>query len=256
MKEFEQPPQKASSRRSLDFKITALFAMALTLSACFEKAKTWSGEQLKAFGDRNPKVERLDTYKAETIISTIGDLRDSVKRGGSKTVDLRDEELTKKYAARPDLQGHPYAYEATLIDDNTVLVEAEDPINEKINDKTGQITMFDTVYKVVKDPQTGRVAILIQQGNLLNSEGQTPSRETAIDRDTGIVEYVTHDGTGDDSYGFSLEDDGKGNLRVRAGTMYEEGLGQKLGERGDEQMRDIAKKLAAATIEAHESRAH
>jgi hypothetical protein len=95
---------------------------------------------------------------------------------------------------------------------------------------------------------------MIKQGNLMQTEGQRPLRETAIDRDSGVVEYVTHDGTADDRYGFSLEDDGKGNLRVRAGSMYEEGLGQKLGERGNEQMRDIAKKLAAAVIEAHESR--
>jgi hypothetical protein len=166
---------------------------------------------------------------------------------------MRDEELAKRYAADPSLKDHPYAYEATLIDANTVLVEAEDPRNEKINDKTGEITMFDTVYNVAKDPQTGRVTISIKQGNLLNSEGQRPSRETAIDRDTGIVEYVTHDGTADDSYGFSLEDDGKGNLKVHAGAMYQEGLGQGLGERGDEQMRDVAKKLAAAVIAAHES---
>jgi hypothetical protein len=254
MNRFEQAPQEESLRHSADFKIAALLSMALTFSACFEKAKTWSGDQLKAFSERNPKVERLDTYKAETIISTISDLRDSVKRGGSKTVDMRDEELAKRYAADPSLKGHPYAYEATLVDDNTVLVEEMNPTNEKINDKTGQITMFDTVYKVAKDAETGRVAIMIQQGNLLNSEGQKPSRETAIDRDTGVVEYVTHDGTADDAYGFSLEDDGKGNLRVHAGTSYEEGLGQRLGERGDEQMRDIAKKLAAAVIAAHESR--
>ncbi|HXA18930.1 MAG TPA: hypothetical protein VN380_18190 [Thermoanaerobaculia bacterium] len=253
MSRFEQPPQE-SSQRSVDFKLTALLAMALTFSACFEKAKTWSGEQLKAFSERNPKVERLDTYKAETIISTISDLKESVKRGGSKTIDMRDEELAKQYAADPSLKDHPYVYEATLVDDNTVLVEAENPLAEKINDKTGEITMFDTVYNVAKDPKTGRVAIMIKQGNLLNNEGQRPSRETAIDRDTGVVEYVTHDGTADDRYGFSLEDDGKGNLRVRAGSMYEEGLGQKLGERGDEQMRDVAKKLAAAVIADHESR--
>src|SRR5436309_1774278 len=127
MSKFEQAPQEQASRRSLDIKLTALFAMALTSSACFEKAKTWSGEQLRAFGENNPRAERLDTYKAETIISTIADFRDSVKRGGSKTIDMRNEELAKKYAARPDLKDHPYAYEATLVDDSTVLVEEEDP---------------------------------------------------------------------------------------------------------------------------------
>ncbi len=254
MNKFEQVPQEESQRRSQDFKLTALFAIALTFSACFEKAKTWSGEQLRAFQERNPKAERLDTDKAETIISTISDLRGSVKRGGSKTVDMRDNELAKRYAADPSLKGHPYAYEATLIDENTVLVEEEDPINEKFNAKTGEITMFDTVYKVVNDSKTGRVSLVIQQGNLLNTDRQKPSRETAIDRETGVVEYVTHDGTADDQYGFSLEDDGEGNLRIHAGTMYENGLGQQLGERGDKQMRDLAKKLTAAVIEAHESR--
>lgn len=255
MNKFEQAPQEEPSRRSADFKITALLTMALAFSACFEKAKTWSGAQLEAFGKNNPKAERLDTYKAETIISTIGELRDSVKRGGSRTIDMRDEELAKEYAARPDLKDHPYAYEATLLDDNTVLVESMNPINEKIDAETGRVEMFDTIYNVAKDAQTGRVTISIKNGNLLQS-GEKPSLETAIDRDTGVVEYVTHDGTADDSHGFSLEDDGKGNLRVHAGAFYEEGMGQRLGERGDEQMRDVAKKLAAAVIEAHESRGH
>jgi hypothetical protein len=249
MNKFDQVPPEKSSRRSADFKLTAVLAMALSFSACFEKARTWSGEQLKAFQRENPKAEQVDKAKVETIVSTIANFEESVRKGGSKTIEMRERD--------GDL-----VYEATLVNADTVLVEEvdEEDLEEMMKGNIGEVFMTDTVYGVIKDPETGRVTISVKQGSSMYKDGQKVVRETAIDRDTGIVEYVTYDpGFVDDEEGFALEDDGKGNLRVHAGSKYlrlTPGLGQGIGDDGDQQMRDIAKKLAAATIGAHESGGH
>jgi hypothetical protein len=232
--EDREPP----TRKLREAKLSLILALTLGLSACAEKAKSWSSEQLQKFKER-PNAEKVEKSEVDRVVNAIHNFAELGKQGGqTKNLDIRDPKLVEQYANEP--HGSWYYNDATLIDNDSVLVEEYYPEDYMVENAGRKF--HDTVYRVVNDPKTGRFLLVIQYGNALPvKEGEKNTfGEIGIDEETGVLLYKDYniplspalflDDDGkvhrDEAFSFQLEDEGGGDLGVKKGYQYDAGSAQ------------------------------
>lgn len=226
-------------------KILAMaLAVAMSVSACVEKAKQWSGEQLQQFSKENPTAERLEKNKMDQMVKSFHEFQQYSKEHNVKTIDLIDD---KRRAQYPESMYGAYTddYQATVLEDGSILVEDDSPVIQQLRKerKVGDSVYYisDYVYQMTKN-ENGEEMFVAKEGIFLTGgENDRPQRETGVDVNTGLVTYF--DNPDNAAYGATYElVDHDGKLQMEQNSTYrilEPQAGQKSAEHASRYFADI-----------------
>jgi hypothetical protein len=244
MTEPVQDAQEERKNYSKEKILAMALAVAMSVSACVEKAKQWSGEQLQQFSKEHPNAERLEKTKMDQMVKTFREFQEYVKEHNVKTVDLIDSKRRAKY---PESMYGAYTddYQATMLEDGSILVEDDSPVIQQLRKerKVGDSFYYisDYIYQVVKK-ENGEELFVAKEGIFLTGgENDRPQRETGVDVNTGLVTYF--DNPDNAAYGATYElVDHDGKLEMEQNSTYkilEPGQGQKSAETAANHFVDI-----------------